>query len=327
MKVAVFMGGRSGEHDISLLSGAAVLEALGTLGHDAFAIVLGRDGSARWPGGEGGPGAALAAVEAWRPDVAFIAMHGADGEDGRLQGALELLGVPYQGSGVQASAIGLDKIRTKQVLRDAGLPVARDLTLRPGDTPDWDAIADTLGLPLVLKTEASGSSVGVEVVRTREDLRARGPALLATTPGLLLEAWLAGREFTGPVLEGEEGAAEALPVVEIRPRTAARFFDYEAKYAPGGSDELCPAPIDEALEAQLRALALAAHRALGCRGYSRTDLMLDAHGVPHVLEVNTLPGLTGASLLPKSAGVAGLSFDALIARLLQCGMAAAERRA
>lgn len=315
MKVVLLMGGRSGEHDISLMSGAAVAAALDSLGYPHLDVILERDGGASWPGGAGSTAEALVAITEWGPDVAFIAMHGADGEDGTVQGALQLIGVPYQGSGVQASANGLDKARTKALLRLAGLPVARDRVLQRGAPVDWDALADELGLPVVLKTEASGSSVGVEVIRDRASLAERGPALLDETPALLAEAYLAGREFTGPVLEDPDGVPRALPAVEIRPRTAA-FFDYVAKYTPGATDELCPAPIPAELEAQLGALALAAHEALGCRGYSRTDLMLDAAGAPHILEVNTLPGLTQASLLPKSARVAGLDFPALVARLL-----------
>ncbi|TNF32663.1 MAG: D-alanine--D-alanine ligase, partial [Deltaproteobacteria bacterium] len=206
--------------------------------------------------------------------------------------------------------------RTKALLRAAGLPVAEDRVLRRGEPVDWDALADALGLPVVLKTEASGSSVGVDVVRDRATLAARGAELLRDTPALLAEAYLSGREFTGPVLEDADGTPRALPAVEIRPRTAA-FFDYVAKYTPGATDELCPAPIPAELEARIGDLALAAHRALGCRGYSRTDIMLDGAGAPRVLEVNTLPGLTRESLLPKSARVAGLSFPELVARLLQ----------
>jgi len=316
MKVVLLMGGRSGEHDISLMSGAAVAEALDALGHERFDVVFEKAGGARWPGGAGTNAEALAALASWAPDAVFIAMHGADGEDGTVQGALQLLDIPFQGSGVRASAIGLDKARTKALLRQAGLPVAADRVLLRGEPVDWDALADELGLPVVLKTEASGSSVGVDVVRDRATLAARGAELLAETPALLAEAYLSGREFTGPVLEDPDGAPRALPVVEIRPRTAA-FFDYVAKYTPGATDEICPAPIPPALEAEIGALALAAHQALGCRGYSRTDIMLDAAGRPRVLEVNTLPGLTRESLLPRSARAAGLSFPDLVARLLQ----------
>lgn len=313
MRIAVLMGGRSGEHEVSLRSGAAVVAALDALGHARLEVVFDKAGGARVAGEAMSIGRSLAALEAWRPDAAFIAMHGPDGEDGRVQGALEMLGIPYQGSGVQASAIGLDKVRTKAVFRAAGLPVAED---RVVSAPvDWEALARDLGLPLVLKTPASGSSVGVEIIKTLDELHGRGPELLATCDHLLVEQYVRGREFTAPVLDGDDGAPEALPIVEIRPRTAA-FFDYEAKYTPGATDEICPAPIPPELERSLRALGLAAHRALGCRGYSRTDLMLGDDGRVALLETNTLPGLTAESLLPKSARAAGLDFPALVQRLL-----------
>ncbi|MCB9733673.1 MAG: D-alanine--D-alanine ligase [Deltaproteobacteria bacterium] len=321
MKVALIMGGRSGEHEVSLRTGAEVARALDELGHERFELVLGKTGGARWPDGEGTVAQGLVALEAYAPDVAFIAMHGPDGEDGRVQGALELLGIRYHGSGVQASSNGLDKARTKELFRLAGLPIARDRVIDNDETPSWSAVAAELGLPLVLKTEASGSSVGVEVVRDVGTLAERGAALLASTPRLLVEAYLPGREFTGPVLEDQDGTPRALPIIEIKPKTAA-FFDYEAKYTDGATDEICPAAIPAALEARLRDLAVRSHQALRCGGYSRTDLKLDAHGEPFVLEVNTLPGLTRESLFPRAAKVVGMSFADLVQRLLDRAMSA-----
>ena len=317
MRVAVLMGGRSGEHDVSLRSGAAVLDALATLGHPALALTFLRAGGTVTNDGGGGTTAqGLAAIEAWHPDVAFIAMHGPDGEDGRIQGALELLGIPYQGSGIQASAIGLDKIRTKAILRAHELPVAAERIAHAHAHTDWPALAHALGLPLVLKTPASGSSVGVEIVRTAEALATRGAALAHGAGRVLVEQFVAGREFTLPVVETPDGEPEAFPVVEIRPKAAA-FFDYAAKYTPGASDEICPAPIDPALESRLRTLGVAAHRALGCSGYSRTDCIVTPEGRVVLLEVNTLPGLTRESLLPKSAAAFGVSFPDLVQRLIE----------
>lgn len=313
------MGGRSGEHAVSLRSGAAVLGALETLGWEGLGFVLTEAGGARWPGAEGTVGEALLALERAAVDCVFIAMHGEQGEDGRVQGALELLRIPYQGSGVQASAIGLDKARTKDVLRHAGLPLAADRLLVAGQaglsSEALLATARELSLPLALKTMASGSSVGVALVRTLDELLATAPTMVGPGENLLVEAYVAGREFTLPVLERLDGTPEALPVVEIRPRTAA-FFDYEAKYTPGATDELCPAPIEPDLEARLRALGVRAHLALGCSGYSRTDCIVASDGTVALLEVNTLPGLTTESLLPKAAQAAGLSFPALIERLV-----------
>lgn len=322
MKVAVLMGGRSGEHDVSLVTGAAVVAALGRLGREAWALTFGKDGRARWPGGGGSVAQALLALAEAGVDIAFIAMHGADGEDGRVQGALELLGIPYQGSAVAASAVALDKLRTKQVFESVGLPVARDVRIRRGDSVDFAKIAADLGLPIVVKTAESGSSVGVEVVDSEAALASRVEALLKQSAALVCETWLPGREFTCAVLDGTDGRAKALPLVEIRPREG-RFFDYETKYDPNAVDELCPAPIAQDLADEMAALGVRAHRALGCRDYSRTDIKLDGAGAPRLLETNTLPGLTAASLMPKAAAAAGMSFDALIAHL--CDLAHARR--
>lgn len=324
MKVAVLMGGRSGEHAVSLRSGAAVLGALEALGWEGFEFVSTEDGGAAWAGGRGTMAEGLGALARARVDCAFIAMHGPDGEDGRVQGALELLGIPYQGSGIQASAIGLDKARSKDILRLAGLPVADDLrlVLAPGRDGDLaiEAAAAELGLPLALKTLSSGSSVGVAIATSLEELHQQARALAVKDEPLLFERFVSGREFTLPVLEDEDGVPQALPVVEIRPKSAA-FFDYGAKYTPGATDELCPAPITAELEADLRRLGLAAHRALGCAGYSRTDCIVSVDGAATLLEINTLPGLTGESLLPRSARAAGLAFPALVERLVRRGLA------
>ena len=320
MKVLLLSGGRSDEHAISVASAACVAEALDALGHDQFALRIERDGTSTWQTKQGSLPEGLVAVSHWRPDVAFIAMHGADGEDGRIQAALELLGIPYVGSGVHASSTAIDKARTKAVYRQVGLPVALDRELYPKQDVDWGEIAQSLGLPLVLKTAVSGSSVGVELVQDLDALSTRGQALLNTTHCLVIEAWLPGREFTVPVLENLiTGLPEALPLIEIRPRSG-EFFDYEAKYTPDATDEICPAPISESFAASMATLGLQAHRALGCRGFSRTDIRCDATGRPHVLETNTLPGLTTASLFPKAASAAGLSFPELIDRLLRLAM-------
>mgnify|MGYP001108096180 CR=1 FL=1 len=317
MKVALLCGGIGGEHDISLASAASVAQALKSLKHEVFTLTLGREGGASWSRGSGRVIDGLGAALDWGADLAFIAMHGAYGEDGRVQGALELVGLSYQGSGVAASAVAMDKARAKDVYRQANLPVAGDvLVLASARTQvDWADVAQQSGLPCVLKTAESGSSVGVELVDSLDLLNEAGPRLLASSSSLLIESWLPGREFTVAVLEGLDGEPEALPVVEIRPH-GERWFDYETKYDPSMVDEICPAPIDDSLRAELLSLGLRAHRALGCRDYSRTDIKLSAAGRPMLLETNTLPGLTTASLMPKAAEASGLSFEALIERLL-----------
>jgi D-alanine-D-alanine ligase len=322
MHIGVLAGGPGGERDISLITADAVERALEALGWTPFRVNFGARGEpSRWPGGEGTPLEALAALERAKPDAAFIAMHGLWGEDGRVQAALELAGIRYQGSGVLASALAMDKIRSKEIFRAHGIPVAADLTVSPPDQPEEAArvaarLVQALGLPLALKTPGSGSSVGVAIADTAEDVAATLVAFSADADRVLAEAYVSGREFTCPVVESADGTPEAFPVVEIRPR-AARFFDRAAKYDPGATDELCPAPIPAHLEAALRETGLAAHRALGCAGYSRTDVRVDDAGRIVVLETNTLPGLTPASLLPKSAAAAGLPFPELIRRLLQ----------
>jgi D-alanine-D-alanine ligase len=356
MRVCVLAGGPGGERAVSLRSGEAVLGALSTLGWPALAVTLGGapdpspigpDGAraiddaahtCRWetrgPGGEGPsrdgtpPGAgdllaAFGAIRAWRPDVVFIAMHGAWGEDGRVQGLLDMLGLPYQGSGALSSALAMDKVRAKEVFRAHGLPVAADRVMRGLGHLTPEALGERarqlvveLGLPLVLKTPGSGSSVGVAVVDTEAEVGSLLSSWSTETDTVLAEAFVPGREFTCPVVELQPGAPEALPTVEIRPR-AARFFDYEAKYDPGATDELCPAPIPPELEARLRAIGLAAHVALGCRHVSRTDVRVRDDGSLAVLETNTLPGLTPASLLPKSAAARGLGFPDLVATLVR----------
>lgn len=316
-RVAVVKGGASGEHDVSLVTGQAIEGALAVLGLEAWPLTLGRKGGASWPGGEGTVAESLLALEGAGVKAALIAMHGEYGEDGRIQAALELIGVPYQGSGVTASAVGLDKARSKMVYRFEKLPVAEDAVLFPADLAgtDWPALIARLGLPLVLKTAESGSSVGVEVIETAAELPARAAALLTDTESLLIESWLPGRELTVAVLEDLDGSIAALPVVEIVPH-GDRWFDYETKYDPDAVDEICPAPIDDALAAECAELGLRAHALLGCRHYSRTDIILDAAGRPRLLETNTLPGLTPASLFPKAAAAIGMDFPALVARLV-----------
>lgn len=321
MKVAVLAGGKSGEHDISLVTAEAVRGALETLGHEVLDWRLGRDGGASWQGGAGSVADGLLALKRWAPDVAFIAMHGEDGEDGVIQGALELLEIPYQGSQVTASALAMDKVQAKAIYREAGLPVADDCVLR-GDpaSVDWGSLELLLGLPVVLKTAESGSSVGVELVETVDALKSCASEWLSQGSTVLVESFLGGRELTCAVLETLDGDVEALPLVEIVVKEA-RFFDYDTKYDPDAVDEICPAPVDGELADRVVALGLAAHEVLGCRHYSRTDVMLDDDGEPVILETNTLPGLTPASLLPKSAEASGLSFPRLIQRLLDLATA------
>lgn len=293
------MGGPSAEREVSIESGTCVMRALATLGHDAKSL----DFDERF----------IDALREIAPDVVFNALHGRGGEDGTIQGVLEWMGIPYTGSGVAACAISMDKHLTKKLLAAEGLP-----------TPAWDVfdltggtlplLPGSLELPLVAKPRASGSSAGVAIVKTHEAWTKAMIDASSRTPEILAEEFVPGREFSCGVL-GEE----ALPVVEIV--STDEFYSYDAKYKPGGSRHLIPAPIDHDLTARLQTLALSVHRLIGLRDYSRTDFIVTDHGRPTILEVNALPGMTPQSLLPDEAQHAGISYEALVERLLHYAVA------
>jgi D-alanine-D-alanine ligase len=298
LKVAVVMGGPSAEREVSIESGTCVMRALTTLGHEARSL----DFDARF----------VDAIREIQPDVVFNALHGRGGEDGTIQGVLEWLGIPYTGSGVAACALAMDKHLTKKLLAAEGLP-----------TPPWDMfdltggtlplLPGSLNLPLVAKPRSSGSSAGVVIVKTHEHWTKAMIEAAERTPEVLAEEFVPGREFSCGVL-GEE----ALPVVEIVAND--EFYSYDAKYKPGRSRHLIPAPIDHDLTSRLQTLALSVHRLVGLRDYSRTDFIVTEHGRPTILEVNALPGMTPQSLLPDEAQHVGISYEALVDRLLQYGL-------
>ena len=295
IRVAVVMGGPSAEREVSIESGQAVMKALAALGHDAQSLDF--------------DGRFVDALREIRPDVVFNALHGTGGEDGTIQGVREWLGIPYTGSDLTSCALAMDKHLTKKLLAAEGLP-----------TPAWDTfdlaggtlplLPGSLNLPLVVKPRSGGSSAGVSIVRTHEEWTKAMIGVAPKTTQILAEEFIPGREFSSGVL-GEE----ALPLVEII--ASDEFYSYEAKYKPGGSRHLVPAPIDADLTARLQMLALSVHRMLGLRDYSRTDFIVTKEGRPYILEINALPGLTPLSLLPDEARAAGISFEALIERLLQ----------
>jgi D-alanine-D-alanine ligase len=295
IRVAVVMGGPSAEREVSIESGQAVMRALATLGHDAQSLDF--------------DGRFVDALREIAPDVVFNALHGTGGEDGTIQGILEWLGIPYTGSDVTSCALAMDKHLTKKLLSAEGLP-----------TPAWDTfdlaggtlpmLPGSLNLPIVVKPRSSGSSAGVSIVRTHEEWTKAMINVAPRTTQILAEEFIPGREFSSGVL-GEE----ALPLVEII--AGDEFYSYDAKYKPGGSRHLTPAPIDGDLTARLQMLALSVHRLLGLRDYSRTDFIVTKEGRPYILEINALPGLTPLSLLPDEARAAGISFEALIERLIQ----------
>ncbi len=339
LSVAVLMGGRSGEHRISRMSGWAVLTGLGSEGFDAWPVLLGRDGRWSFPPTEAVDPAALGATplatgdgldlpEGIRtlvdraPDVVFVAMHGPEGEDGKIQSLLELLGLPYVGSDPYASGVAMNKPLAKAVYRAHEIPVADDELLRRGD---WEqdpvgterAIRSRFQPPWVLKTPKLGSSVGLSIVPAGGDLGAALESLFEHDCTIMVEEFVAGRELTCAVLDTPGlGSTRALPVLEITP-VESDFFDYHAKYTPGAAREVCPAPIDDGVRDWIQTLALAAHGALGCGQMSRTDFILGGDGRLVTLETNTIPGLTPTSLLPQQAAAAGISFGDLVAGLVR----------
>jgi len=304
-KIVVAMGGSSAEREVSLRSGEGVMRALETLGYDAAALDY-DDGF-------------VEAVRERKPDAVFNALHGPGGEDGHVQALLEYLGIPYTGSGVEASSLAMDKHLTKKLLAAEGLPTAAwDLFDLGGGT--LPLLPGSLDLPLVVKPRFEGSSAGVTIVHTHEQWTTAMLAASKTYGQILAEEYVAGREFTCAVL-GEE----ALPVVEIVANRDG-FYSYDAKYESGGSTHVVPAQIDGDLAARMQMLALSAHRLLGLRDYSRTDFIVSGDRRPYVLEINSLPGLTPMSLLPDACAAAGISFEALIDRLVGYALARGELR-
>ena len=303
--IGVLYGGFSNEREISLLSGEAVAAALSGAGHPVRRIDVDKSFGHEGLDALGGVG------------LVFIVLHGEFGEDGQVQEILERWGIPYTGSGPQASRLAMDKVAAKKIFVREGVSTPR-WEVSPRKAKPKELVA-RLGLPLVVKPSASGSSIGVTIVQKVGDL----PAALAEAgrhQGVpLVEEFIAGRELTVGIL----GDA-ALPAIELRPK--ARFYDYRAKYADdAGTEYLCPAPVSPEETAAAQALALAAHRALGCRDFSRVDLRLSPAGKLFVLEVNTIPGFTGHSLLPKAAAQVGISFAALAERIAEMALADESR--
>jgi D-alanine-D-alanine ligase len=292
-KVAVLFGGRSSEREVSIMSGTGVLNALTSRGVDAHAFDPGRQ--------------SLAELESARFERVFIALHGRGGEDGTIQGVLETLGVPYTGSGVQASAIAIDKVKTKQIWLQAGIPTPAHRLGHAGS--DWMQIVAELGDRLIVKPSHEGSTIGITKVTSHD----RNELALAYDDSVVIEQLVDGRELTCAIL-GDGAAAEALPLIEIR--APGDNYDYHSKYFSDDTRYLCPAPLDAELAARVSELCLRAYRALGARGWGRVDVMLRDDGAPFLLELNTSPGMTGHSLVPMAARAVGLSYEDLVLRIL-----------
>ena len=309
-KVGVLFGGRSSERDVSIMSGTGVLNALKSRGVDAHAFDPGRQ--------------SLAELEAAKFDRVFIALHGRGGEDGTIQGVLETLEVAYTGSGVQASAIAIDKETTKQIWLQAGIPTPAH---RIGHAAtDWMKVVAELGDQLIVKPSREGSTIGITKVTThdRNELALAFEAAVQYDDTVLIEQLIVGRELTCAIL-GEGAEAEALPLIEIR--APGGNYDYHSKYFSDDTTYLCPAPIAADAAAHISALSLRAYRALGARGWGRVDVMLRDDGSPFLLELNTSPGMTGHSLVPMAARAVGMSYEDLVLRILAMATLDARRQA
>ncbi len=360
LRVAVLMGGPSPERDISLQTGGQIVNALDPGRYQVLPVEITQDG--RWlprpdlkpladgnagtrERGNANPGSALIqdpgsriqdralaidqAVVRDEVDVAFIAMHGPYGEDGTVQGLLELLGIAYTGSGVLASALAMDKLRSRQLFEWHRIPVPAYLSVTGADWGDRGHVqqqtAQHLGYPCVVKPNAVGSSIGVSLVRTPPALDSAVDAAFAYGPIVLIEEYVDGTEITcGIVDDPHTGRPAALPLIEIIPH--AEFYDYQAKYASGGSDHVIPARVSDEVARRAQTLALRAYQALGCEGMSRVDMIVRDKDIV-VLEVNTIPGMTSTSLLPDAAKAAGIEFPELLDRIIRAALRRANHRA
>jgi len=305
IKVALLAGGASTEREVSLAGAVGFEEAIN---HDKYEL------SRYDPKTDLG----LLARDADSIDVAFILLHGTYGEDGTVQGYLDLLGIPYQGSGVLGSALAMDKNMAKILYRLNGLPVAEWEMAVTADMENPKRLLETLKFPLVIKPVREGSSLGMSVARNIEELKEGIGLAFGHDSQVMVEQFVKGREITVGVLGNDD--LVPLPLIEIIPGDEFTFFDYEAKYQEGASQEICPADVDATIAEKAQEFAVAAHNALQLRGYSRTDMMLTADGSLYILETNTIPGMTLTSLLPQAANEHGLNFSELIDKLLQLAL-------
>ena len=297
-KIAVLMGGTSAEREVSLNSGNAVLNALRTQGYDAHPVDPKE--------------VSVLELKQQGFERAFNILHGRGGEDGIIQGALEQIGLPYTGCDVMTSALTMDKMRTKMLWKGFGLPIAEMEIVTKENVTELNPskIVERLGLPLMVKPSREGSSVGLTKVNAVEELTVAVETALECDDTVLIEEWLSGVEMTVPVLDNQ-----VLPAVQIIPD--GEFYDYHAKYISDNTQYICPAPLSKAREEELHRLVKAAYDAVGCRGWSRIDVMTDSKGEFRLVEVNTTPGMTSHSLFPKSAATVGYTFEKLLERILE----------
>jgi len=305
-RIAVLKGGRSLERQVSLRSGARVEDALERLGHDVVALDVNQD--------------LISCLRDASPDVAFIAMHGRDGEDGTVQELLEILDIPYTGSGVLACVRATDKVLAKHLMIEAGIPTPEFFAFSEtafrelGAADALPAIEERLDFPIVVKPSSQGSALGIKFARSAADVPSALVAAFSYDSRVLLERHVDGRDLAVSILDGEP-----LPVVEAVPRND-EFYDFEARYEIGRTEFVCPAELPDGVTEQAQELALRTYRLLGCSAFGRVDLMLGAGGELTVLEANPIPGLTETSLLPQAAEAAGISFDELVERIVELAL-------
>jgi D-alanine-D-alanine ligase len=308
LNIALLSGGVSSEREVSLNSGDQVFEAL-----DKEKYHVARyDPKTDLP---------RLVKDASGIDAAVIILHGPYGEDGTIQGLLDLLNIPYQGSGVLGSSLAMNKLASKQMYERAGIPTPLYLVAGADDGENGDLWIERLGLPLVIKPAEGGSSIGISIVKTREELTRATRAAFEHDSTILIEQYIDGIELTGGVIGNQ--SLDAFPIIEIIPDPKHEYFDYTAKYTAGVAREICPARIDDVLTRKAQNYAKMAHKALFCRGYSRTDMILNGDDI-YVLETNTIPGMTATSLLPQAAAVAGTDFTRLMDQLIELSLE--ERR-
>ena len=299
-KVAVIMGGPSTEREVSFNTGNAIVAALKEKGYEVVGIDL-------------EPARIVEQLREVKADVVFNAIHGIYGEDGMLQGVLEMLGIPYTGSGLTASAVTMDKAMSKRIFVAEGIPTAKFTIYHKSEPVGLEQkILANYSLPVVLKSISQGSSIGVEIVEKQADLPQAIKNTFKYSDSIIVEEFIEGKELTAAVWGDEEPTA--FPVIEIAPHSGK--YDYQSKYTKGATNYIVPAPIDEQTTALIQEIAVKVFKIVGCRGVARVDLMLDAQNRPYVLEVNTIPGMTATSLVPKAAAAAGISFADLCERLL-----------
>src|SRR3989344_789819 len=319
-RVGVLMGGPSSEHEVSLATGQNVIDNLDNTKYEPVAIKISKAG--KWFL-NGKPASQADALKGH--DIVFNALHGTFGEDGKIQGILEHSGIKYTGSGIAGSAVAMDKFHSREIFKLAGFNVPRTMKLKRGENYMAQLnffINKIVKLPVVVKPCSNGSSVGVQVVEDMAKLDKAVVAAFKLDKDVLVEEFIKGRELTCGVLENfNNEPVAALPVTEIIPVKNHKFFNYDAKYKTGHSNEITPAPLDEVLTKKAQDIAVRAHQVLGCKGYSRTDMILkQGNGTMYVLETNTLPGLTNNSLFPKAASVAGLTLTQLLDNIIESSL-------